>query len=170
MAQHDFEQNDQISDADSSTRSFKQYWKTALAGLVAAASIATCIYFPPAALFLSPAVEFLVGSLSFAGIWAGFAAFGAVVAGVATLSFLATRLLLEGVEALVNSFSGEAAPADLEEEEPAVNNDKLDQVTNNVENNEPTINPPLFNQQKQEVSQEEEQLSDDEENSFKLNQ
>ncbi len=131
MADHDLENAQESSEAAvRPTVKIMQYWKTALAALATVGAIATCIYFPPAALFLSPAVEFLAGSMSFAGIWAGFAAFGTVVAGVAALTFGVTRLLLEGFEALVNTCCAGTEP---ENEENDVN---VDDNSAPVENKE----------------------------------
>ena len=94
------------------TEKMMQYWKTALAALATVGVIATCIYFPPAALFLSPAVEFLVANMAFAGAWAGFAAFGTVVACVAALTFGVTRVVSGVIETLITKCFGADAPAD----------------------------------------------------------
>ena len=98
------------------TQKVMQYWKGALATLVTAGAIATCVYFPPAALYLSPAVEFLVSSLGLTSIWAGFAAFASVVIGIAAATFGATRLLLEGIDALVDKCFGNETPSNNEED------------------------------------------------------
>lgn len=65
------------------TASKRTYWKTGLGFVAAFAAIGTCLFYPPAALFISPVVELLAASLPAAfGVYAGLAAFGLTVAGI----------------------------------------------------------------------------------------
>lgn len=95
-------QDDSHEPGQRPTQKLLQYWKTALATLAAVGTILICVYVPPAAIYLSPAVEFLVGYLGFAGMWAGLTAFVSVVTALAGLAFAAMRISLDVVESMMN--------------------------------------------------------------------
>lgn len=74
--------------------------KTALPIVAGVGTLAACLFFPPAALFIMPAVEALAAALPAAvGFYAGFIAFGTITALFAVTSAGLTALLMRAGEA-----------------------------------------------------------------------
>lgn len=123
------------------TESLLNGWKTIVASALAVGAIATCIYYPPAAIYLSPAVEFLVGQLSFAGIWAGLISFSTVVASIAVATFFVSELTLKGASALIAALTSTQSspnepqspiqPQNTPRPPDSSDNDPLDSARNN---------------------------------------
>lgn len=92
-------------DTGSTSAKIWGFLKYALPVAAAVGAIATCVLFPPAALFVAPAVEWLVANAipAFASLYAGLISFSAITAGIAAAAAVTTRVLMAAAEAVVNA-------------------------------------------------------------------
>jgi hypothetical protein len=79
----------------------QSYWKAGLGFAAAFAAVGACLFYPPAALFISPVVELLAVNMPAAfGIYGGLAAFGLTVFGIGLGAMGAMGVLCSSIEAL----------------------------------------------------------------------
>ena len=99
-------QEEQAVTGSTSSRAWR-YLKIAVPVAVGLGAIAACVLFPPAALFLAPAVEFLALSVipATVGVYAGLIAFGTITTSLAIAAALATRLLMSATAAVFNAIA-----------------------------------------------------------------
>lgn len=123
------------------------YWKAGLAVIASAGAVAAIFLFPPAAVVLAPAVELLAGALSFAGVYAGLAAFATTLAAVAIATFGAAYLVLAGVSGILNRiFGGKAVDSSAAMHKK--NDDKIvaDEASSSRSPSEPKNTGSLFSE------------------------
>lgn len=105
-ATKDESQEENTAPKSTSSRAWR-FLKIAVPVAVGLGTMAACVLFPPAALFLAPAVEFLALSVipATVGLYAGLIAFGTITTSLAIAAALATGLLMSATASVFKAIA-----------------------------------------------------------------